>query len=461
MRQPRLRRYAGRVSRSASITGLVLLVAALGAACSGSDGSAPPAATAPATPAAASPGALGIQGAHVRVVGLWSGPEITSFEAVKSIWEKETGAVVEWEGTTDITRALADHRQAGDPPDIAILPNLALMGQLAGEGALIPLNSVLDMTAITRDYAPAWIELGSHGEELYGIFSKVTNKAAIWYNPKAFAAAGYTVPTTWTEMMGLADTIVADGHSPFSVVAASGPANGWALTDWISEIVLNHCGPSLYDQWIAAQIPWSHACVRQSFDMFIKIVSTKGYVLGGSQRIVATGDDVAADPLYTDPPTAYLCYLASFAQAFIAASHPDLEPGPDYDVFPFPTINPAYRGAVTVGADVPVMVSDTPAARSFMTYLASARAQEAWIKLGGFISVNRSVSADTYLDPVARRVAEELTGARVSRFSAGDIMPASLQRAWWGAMLELVQDPSRVESILDTLTAAARSARPS
>ena len=244
-------------------------------------------------------------------------------------------------------------------------------------------------------------------------------------------------------MIMLADTMVADGHTPFSVVAASGPASGWALTDWISEIVLNNCGPDLYDRWIASETPWNQACIKQSFYMFTKIVSTNGYVLGGSQRIIATGDDVGADPLYTDPPTAYLCYLASFAQAFIAASHPDLEPGTDYDVFKFPTINPEYHGAVTVGADVPVMLSDTPAARSFMTYLASARAQETWIKFGGFTSVNRSVSADTYVDPVARTVAEELTEAEVSRFSAGDMMPTSLQRAWWGAMLDLVQGSER------------------
>jgi hypothetical protein len=67
-----------------------------------------------------------------------------------------------------------------------------------------------------------------------------------------------------------------------------------------------------------------------------------------------------------------------------------------------------------------------------MTYLASARAQETWIKLGGFTSVNRSVPMATYVDPVARTVAEELTEAKVSRFSAGDVMPTSLQRGLVG-----------------------------
>ena len=77
------------------------------------------------TAGATSTASQGLQGEHVRVLGLWSGPEFDSFEAVKSVWEKETGAIVDWEATDDLSGAMADHRQAGDPPDIAILPNLA------------------------------------------------------------------------------------------------------------------------------------------------------------------------------------------------------------------------------------------------------------------------------------------------------------------------------------------------
>jgi alpha-glucoside transport system substrate-binding protein len=190
--------------------------------------------------------------------------------------------------------------------------------------------------------------------------------------------------------------------------------------------------------------------------MFNKIIQTKGYVLGGSQGIFATTDANGAYPLYTDPPSAYMYYLASFAQGFIASKYPNLKPGDDYNFFTFPTINPQYEGAITVGADVVVMVNDTPAARSFMTYLAGARAQEEWIKLGGFTSVNRSVSPDTYLDPVARETAQELSEARISRFGAGDMMPASLQKAWWKDMLELVKDPGRLDSILNSLTSVAQ-----
>jgi alpha-glucoside transport system substrate-binding protein len=400
-----------------------------------------------------------LQGESVRVLGLWSGPELESFMTVKDAWEKDTGGTVDWEGTQDLPEVLAARLQAGDPPDIAILPNPGLMQQLARDGKLVPLNSFMEMKQVSTDYAPSWIDLGSYNGELYAIFYKVANKATVWYNPRAFAAAGYTVPKTWKELLTLADRMVADGNTPFSVVAPSGPASGWALTDWVSEIVLNNCGPEFYDKWIAGEIPWTDACIKQSFEMFNEIVQTPGYVLGGSQGIFTTTDANGTYPLYTDPPGAYMDYLASFAHGFIASKYPDLQPGDDYNFFAFPAIDPQYAGAVTTGADVVVMANDTPAARSFMTYLAGPHAQEAWIKLGGFTSVNRSVSTDSYPDPVARAVSQELTEARISRFSAGDMMPSSLQKAWWKGMLELVKDPGKLDSILNSLTSVAQSAK--
>ena len=461
------------LERRASL--LLLLVGVpcvLLAGCTDSTKSQPTAAT--AAPTAASQSASTAQSAatattaatagdaeamDVRVLGLWSGPELDSFETVKSTWEHDTGGTVDWTGSRDLSSELREQIEAGTPPDIAILPNIGLMHELADDGELVALSSVMDIGQLQKDYAPAWIDLGSHDGDLYGIFYKVTNKSTVWYNPKAFAADGYEVPSTWDEMIELADTIVSDGRTPFSVVAPQTPGGGgWALTDWISEIVLNNCGPDLYDRWVDAQIPWTDPCVKQSFEMFDAIVHTPGYVRGGDAGILGTSDAEGSFPMYSDPPTAYMYYLASFAQAFITAKYPLLAPGDDYDFFEFPTINPDDSGAITIGADIVVMLNDTPAARSFMTYLAGAGSQQAWVDLGGFTSVNRSVSLDAYADSVARKAADELASAELIRFSAGDAMPAVVQQAWWKAMRELIDDPSKLDSILESMTAAAGAA---
>jgi alpha-glucoside transport system substrate-binding protein len=455
--------------RSLSLLTVAFTLATMTSACASvtTPSAAAPASTVPSvsasvtastpTPSLAPIASASLGGVNVNVLGLWSGPELDSFMAVKSAWESQTGATVQWTGTHDLETDLAAAVQSGRAPDIAVLPNPGLMKRLAANGSLKPLDAVLEMGQVRADYAPSWIDLGSTGGSLYGIFYKVTNKATVWYDPAAFAEDGYRTPSTWDDLMSLADSIVAHGKTPFSIAGGGGPANGWALTDWISEIVLNKCGPTVYDAWVAAQIPWTDACIKQSFELFIKLVTSNGYVLGAGPGIVATTDATGTYPIYANPPAAYMDYIASFAQAFITSKYPGLKPRQDYGYFAFPSITPEFAGGLTVGADVVVMITDTPAARSLIRYLAGVPAQEAWIRLGGFTSVNRSVALDTYSDSVARNVASDLTKAPLTRFGAGDMMPASVQRAWWQAMLDLVSNPTTLDSTLDSLTSAARS----
>ncbi|MGW6132230.1 ABC transporter substrate-binding protein [Cellulomonas sp. NPDC055163] len=392
---------------------------------------------------------------HVDVLGLWSGPERDSFSTVASRWESGTGAVLDWEDSQDVAGDLAARLAAGDPPDVAVLPNPGLLRALADQGVLVP----LDADRFARDYGPAWIDLGSRDGTLYGVVVKVSSKATVWYSPRVFAAEGYRVPATWDDMTALADDVVAHGRAAFSVVAPRGPGSGWALTDWVAQLVLGACGPELYDRWVAAEIPWTDACVRGAFDRFTGVVRTPGYVLGGAAGILATSDATGADPLFTDPPGAAMHPLASFAQGFIASAHPDLEPGEDYDVFAFPPVDPDLAGATTVGGDVVVLLDDTRAARSFVTFLAGADAQRAWVELGGYTSANRQVPPQAYRDPVARRIAADLAGAELVRFGAGDLMPAPVQRAWWAGMVTLVEDPTSLDAMLDAMTRTAAGAR--
>ena len=106
---------------------------ALLAGCTDSDTSQPPATTQPA--AAVQPTTTGAsrdpEAMHVRVLGLWSGPEFDSFVTVKSAWELNTGGTVEWQGAQDLPAELDAQIEAGTPPDIAILPNIGLMHEFA------------------------------------------------------------------------------------------------------------------------------------------------------------------------------------------------------------------------------------------------------------------------------------------------------------------------------------------
>ena len=324
---------------------------------------------------------------------------------------RRPAAIVDWEGTRDLSGELADHMAGGrstrhrDPAE----PGVDATSSPTKDSWYRSTPS-WTWTQVTRDYAPAWIDLGSHDGKLYGIFYKVTDKSTVWYNPKAFAAADYRVPATWDEMIALADTMVADGRTPFSIVRRERSSerlgtHGLDLGDRAQQLRAGSLRPvdrgrDPLEPTRASSSP-STCSPRSS-----RRRDTCSEAVSASSRRVTTSERTRCTPTRrrptcttsprsprpSSPRTTRTSNRATTTTS--SGSRPSI---------------PEYRGAVTVGADIPVMVSDTPAARSFMTYLAGAQAQEAWIKLGGFTSVNRSVSADAYLDPVARAVAEELT----------------------------------------------------
>jgi alpha-glucoside transport system substrate-binding protein len=97
---------------------LLVLTAALAVGCTPT--STP---TSPPTAGATGTASQDVHGKTVSVLGLWSGPELDGFMAVKSAWEHQTAATVHWQGTQNLAETLTAAIQAGNPPDIAVLPN--------------------------------------------------------------------------------------------------------------------------------------------------------------------------------------------------------------------------------------------------------------------------------------------------------------------------------------------------
>ena len=134
---------------------------------------------------------------------------------------------------------------------------------------------------------PATIGLVTEGDKIWGIPYKADVKSTIWYPIKAFAAKGYTVPTTWDELIALSDKIVADGSNPWCVSAGGpGTATGWQLTDWVEEVVLKTKGLDYYNDWISHKVTFQDPGIKDAFDKVGKIFFTPKYVFGGNTAIV-------------------------------------------------------------------------------------------------------------------------------------------------------------------------------
>jgi alpha-glucoside transport system substrate-binding protein len=394
----------------------------------------------------------------VDVLNVWTGEEQASFQAVVAPFTKNTGIKVKIEATRDLNATLTARIQGRNPPDIAILPNPGKMQQLAAQGNLISLDNFLDTNTIQSQYSKGWIDLGSYNGKLYALFYKAANKGTIWYSPKQFQANGWQIPTTWNDLITLSNTIAASGKYPWAMGVSSGSASGWPGADWIDQIFLNLNGPDLYDKWVAHQIPWTDASVKNAFQYFGQIVNGTHFINGAPQSILATGFQDASYLPFNTPPTAYMYYLGDFTEGFITSQFKSAVAGTDFNFFPFPVINSQYAHALTGGADVVVALTNNSAVKQLIQYMATPDAQAIWVKRGGFTATNNQVPASDYPDAVAGASAQALASAPIFRFGADDLMPSQVEDAFWKGVLTYIGDPTQLDSVLTTIEGVAASA---
>ena len=147
--------------------------------------------------------------------------------------------------------------------------------------------------------------------------------------------------------------------------------------------------------------------------------------------------------------------LGSFTQGFIGNEFPELKAGEGYDVLPLPSLDPRFASSTTAGADVVVMQNETAASRFVMKYLATGSVWEPWAMMGGYLFPNKSLSLDSYPNTTSAALARQLASARVIRFDADDLMPSSVQRAFWLGLLSYLKDPLSLDTVLREIDSVA------
>ena len=420
---------------------------------------APTTAAAAASPSpAAATNPISKIGGAVSVLATWGGDEQASFLAMVKPWEDQSGAKVNYEGTRDLNAVLATRVKAGNPPDLAGLPGPGQMAQFAKDGKLVDLSGVLDMNAMKQQYANSWLQLSQADGKQVGIFIKAALKGTMWYDPKVFQQANYTIPKTWDDLIKLSDQIASSGKTPWSVGLESGSASGWPAADMVDDIVLRQAGPTVYDSWYQGKQKWTSPEIKKAWQTWGQIVGNPKMIYGGKQYALSTNFGKAADPLFTSPPGAFLHYQATFITTFIQQDNPTVKPIDDYNFFFFPTIDPQYSGAAEGSGDLFGMFKKTDQSASLIQWLTTSDAQSIWVKRGGALSPNKKVALTDYPDEISKNSAQLLANATLVRFGADDLMPTAMENAFWKGTLDYVSDPTQLDSILAHLDSVQSTA---
>jgi alpha-glucoside transport system substrate-binding protein len=387
----------------------------------------------------------------VSVLGPWTGAEEASFRAMVEPFEASTGIRVRYEGVRDLDAVLTGRLRSGTPPDLVALSTPGELRDLSARGALLSLDPVLDRGQTAQQYSPAWLRLGQDRGQQKAIFVKAALKGLVWYSPPAFRAAGYQRPADWNDLVGLTRRIRAAGGTPWCLGLESSSTSGWPGTDWVEDILLHQAGPDAYRRWWQGTLSWRSPEIRRAWQTWGELVAAPGAVAGGPLGALLTNFGDAGNGMFGSPPRCTLDHAGSFITGFYQRAGRPLAPGRDFDAFRLPRPDDRYTSAQEVAGDLLGMFRDTPAARQLVRYIATPRAQQIWVGRGGAISPNSQVSPDAYPDPVSRELARIAVGATEVDFDASDLMPTTMQTAFYQAVLAYVSNPGRLDDLLADL----------
>ena len=470
------RRRCGRLLAAASA---LTLVCAATAACSAGG-----AHSASATGCAAYKAYQGHEGSTVTVSSSLTGTEAERFEASVAEFEKCTGIDVAHTGTTELRSQLlngsgadlstnkgASPSSQDNPenlPDLAIVPQPAMVAELVDTGVVHPLPNTVNSN-VEAGWDRHWILVGIHASVPYAAPLMASVKSLVWYSPDAFAKAGYKVPATWAELETLTRKVRADhpdgSVTPWCVGASDGESTGWVMTDWLEDAMLSTQGSGAYETWASHRVPVDSSGAVEALDVVDSLVLADGSVAGGRGSVIsrtpaqagadlvkgsclmlhasssfesrfpegtAITDADGANPVTVQAPsptggaTASTDSAQAAGETTAAATASPTSNGVKISAFVTPA---ADRGseAVLVGTDYLVAFTRSDAANAVMAYLTSQNWARTRMAMGGVATAYQGVDPDLAPSDVGKRATRLLQSRQTTvEMDASDSMPVGV-----------------------------------
>ncbi|QYR20681.1 ABC transporter substrate-binding protein [Paenibacillus sp. sptzw28] len=394
------------------------------------------------------------KGKKVTMFGPFTDADEVKFNNAIKDFEQKTGIDIAYEGSKEFEATISVRVNGGNAPDIADFPQPGLLKGFAKQGKVVDVKSFLTDDYLNKQYNQSWLDMakmpGKSGDIMGGVWARSSVKSLVWYNKKAFDAAGYQIPKTWDDMMKLTEQIAKDGDPAWSIGIESGAATGWPATDWVEDIMLRTTSPENYDKWVAGELPFTDPIVKNAVKKMSDIWFNDDYVYGGRKSIVTTSFGDAVKPLFTNPPKAWLHRQAGFITSFF----PEGLTTADFDWFPLPPIDPKYGDPALISGDIYAMFNDRPEVRAVMEFFTTADSLKTWIQSGGVTPPMNGADPSWYANDQERRMADFLKTATTIRFDGSDMMPGSVGAGtFWKGMTDYVSGTVNLDQAMQEIQA--------
>ena len=137
--------------------------------------------------------AFNLEGQSITMFGPWRGEDQVLVETLLAYFTAASGVAVSYSSSENYEQQIVIDTQAGSPPNVSVLPQPGIIGDLASKGLITPLGAETEAW-LAENYAagPSWVGLGTYkGADgtaaLYAFPYKIDVKSLVWYSPDNFA----------------------------------------------------------------------------------------------------------------------------------------------------------------------------------------------------------------------------------------------------------------------------------
>jgi alpha-glucoside transport system substrate-binding protein len=385
-----------------------------------------------------------------------SPPEDVQWKESFKPFEECTGATVQWNSSKEFEAQIKVRVSSGNPPDIAAFPQPGLLKSIVESSGTIVKVPQITSDNVDKYYNAAFKGYGTVNGNYFASPGDASVKSFVWYSPKAFTAAGYTVPTTYDELVALSDKIAATGKKPWCAGIGSGDATGWPATDWLEDFMVRENGPDVYQQWVNHEIPFNDPKVAASLAKVGKFLKNPDYVnggFGGVETIASTTFQDGGLPILKGD-----CFLHRQA-SFYGAQWPagtDVSENGDVFAFYLPTFNDEF-GKPVLGAGTFMGAFNTkPEVQALQYYLTTPDWSNAYVAAGTNITANNALDEELIKTPVGKLSYDILQDPdAVFVFDGSDQMPGEIGAgALWKQLTAWIATNQSDQVTLDNVEAA-------
>ena len=380
-------------------------------------------------------------GGNSKTVTIWTSvdqPVIDGFNKVLVPEAKKQGIIVKIKKVNNINQLIMTSIQANKAPDIAIVPQPGVVADIVKRHKATALDNIVDMSTLKSSMTPGTLEAGTVNGKLYGLLVSMNVKSLVFYNKKAWAKAGYKIPTTLPELEQLTDQIKATGSYPWCFgLQDTGGASGWPATDWMEDMVMREGSTTDYNNWVSHKIKFDDPVVQKAGEEVQKLLFPKGNVAGGPKGAASNNWQTVANPMFASDtkPGCWMLKQGNFITGFFPkAVQANLDS--DVGVFGVGAAAPGGPTPTLGGGDLATLLNNSKNAQAVIKLMSQSNLGNEAAKSGDYISPHKDFDTSLYPNTIVKGAAEVAYKSTTFLFDGSDAMPAAVGTgSFWKQMV--------------------------